>query len=151
MVLGTQHILVATDFSPASTLALDAGAMLARQFGARIHLVHVFDSTPMAPIATRGSGAGQLEVEQQVVERIQDELERLRTEKLSDIERVTPVVLQNSSAADAVCGYAAKNPIDLIVVSTHGRTGLAHFLIGSVAEKIVRHAPCPVLTLRSKA
>ena len=149
MALGTQRLLVATDFSPASSLALDAAAMLARQFGAKVHLVHVYDPAPLAPIATRGSGAGQLEVGQEVEDRIREELGKLAEGKLAGID-VTPALLSAGSPADAICTYAGREQIDLIVVSTHGRTGLAHLLIGSVAEKIVRHAPCPVLTLRSK-
>jgi universal stress protein A len=150
MALGTQNLLVSTDFSASSQLAIDAAAMLAKQFGAKVHLVHVYDPSPLAPIATRGSGAGQLEVEREVEDRIREELGRLRDGTLAGVD-VQPQVLQSGSPADAICKYAAEHDIDIIVCSTHGRTGLAHLLIGSVAEKIVRHAPCPVLTLRSKA
>jgi len=147
----TQKILVATDFSRASELALEAAAILARQFSASVTLVHCFDPTPFAPLATRNaSGADQLAVEQQVEKKIHDELERLRREKLADVADVKVALIVGASAADGICHYATKENTDLIVLSTHGRTGLSHLLIGSVAEKVVRHAPCPVLTLRSK-
>ena len=151
MPLGTQSLLVATDFSQASELAIDAAGMLARQFGATVYLVHVFDPTPMAPVATRGDATAQVGAEQDVETRILEGLQRLGDERLEGVKRIEPVVLTGASPADEICKYAAKKKIDMIVVSTHGRTGLAHLLIGSVAEKIVRHAPCPVLTLRTKS
>lgn len=151
MALGTQSILVATDFSAAADLAVDAAALLAKQFGAQLHLVHVFDPTPMAPLGTRGSGVAQANAEQRVEQQIRDELGRIREERLPDVARVETQLILAPSPADAICKYAAQHAVDLIVVSTHGRTGLAHLLVGSVAEKVVRHAPCPVLTLRSKA
>src|SRR5690349_10027796 len=101
--LGTQTLLVATDFSPASLIAVDAAAMLAQQFGAKVHLVHVFDPSPLAPIATRGSGSGQLEVEQSVEDRIREELGRVRDGALAGIADVQPQVLQSASPADAIC------------------------------------------------
>ena len=148
----TQNILVGTDFSRASELALDAAAILAKQFGAMVTIAHVFDPTPFAPIAMRdGPGVEQRAVEQEVESRMREHLERLRNEKLSGVPDVKVALVKGTSAAAGICHYAEKEDVDLIVLSTHGHTGLAHLLIGSVAEKVVRHAPCPVLTLRSKA
>ena len=78
-------------------------------------------------------------------------MERLRDERLSGVPGVEFSIKQHPSAAEGICEAAVEAGADLIVLSTHGRTGLAHMLIGSVAERVVRHAPCPVLTLRSKA
>lgn len=146
------HILVATDFSDASRPALGAAVILAKQFGAKLTLAHSFDPSPLAPLATRPvSGAAQLQIEQEMERRITEELERLRKDELSEIADVETELLIGPSPADELVKLAKKKNVDLIVIGTHGRTGLSHLLIGSVAEKVVRHAPCPVLTLRSRA
>ena len=148
----TQTILVPTDFSEASELAVDAARILALQNEAKVLLIHVFDPVPLAPIATRHVGAvGQQHLEADLEASIQEALERLRHEKLGDVQDVRTELVLGSSPANTICEYAEKQGVDLIAISTHGRTGLSHLLIGSVAERIVRHAPCPVLTLRSKA
>ena len=85
---------------------------------------------------------------QRLAQHLLQELRRRGETAFGDIELKTAVVL-NANAAVGICDYAAKEEVDLIVLSTHGRTGLSHMLIGSVAERVVRHAPCPVLTLRS--
>jgi universal stress protein A len=150
----TQKILAPTDFSPASTLALEAAAILANQFGASIALLYVYDPTLLSPLyAVPGAGA-ILEATPRAPEfeeTVQREMQRLRDERLAGIANVEFAVKQHTSAAEGICEAAITLGADLIVLSTHGRTGLAHMLIGSVAERVVRHAPCPVLTLRSKA
>jgi len=147
----TQNILVATDFSEASDLSLRAAAMLAKQFQSKVTVVHVFDPAPLAPIATRGlSGPDQLADKERVEVAIHERLDGIREEVFAEVPDVKVVLVMASSPAHAICDYAAKEGVDLIVLSTHGRTGLDHLLIGSVAERVVRHAPCPVLTLRSK-
>ncbi len=150
----TQKIVAPTDFSPASALALDAAALLAKQFGATIVLLYVYDPTLLSPLyAVPGAGA-MLEVTPRAPEfedSVLKEMERLRADRLADVAKVELAVKQHTSAAEGICEHAQAAGADLIVLSTHGRTGLAHMLIGSVAERVVRHAPCPVLTLRSKA
>jgi nucleotide-binding universal stress UspA family protein len=150
----TQKILAPTDFSPASALALDAASLLAQQFGASITLLYVYDPTLLSPLyAVPGAGA-VVEVAplaSDFEENVRREMQRLRAERLSAIADVTISVVQHGNPAEGICEAATKVGADLIVLSTHGRTGLAHMLIGSVAERVVRHAPCPVLTLRSKA
>lgn len=148
----TQNILVATDFSQASHLALSAAALLARQNDAKCTVVHVFDPTALAPRAggyephTEG-----LVLEPEVEQRIHDELRALADDKLPGVKHLKTALVLSHNAATGICDYARKESVDLIVIATHGRSGLSHFLIGSVAEKVVRHAPCPVLTLRSHA
>ena len=147
----TQNLLVSTDFSPASMLAIDAASLLAQAFGAKVTLAHVFDPAPLAPMPTSQLGsAEQLEVEQAYERRLHAELERLRDEKLAGLADVKVALILGKNAADSLCRYAEKENVDLIVIATHGRTGLARMLIGSVAERVVRHAGCPVLTLRSR-
>ncbi len=145
-----RHILATTDFSPAAEPGIDAAIDLAKDMGARLTVVHVFDPSPLAPLATRGDVAlDQIVGEQEVEEAILQELERVRSEKLSGLEGAEVALLTGHSAADAIDRYAKDDGVDLIVMSTHGRTGIAHFLIGSVTEKVLRRAPCPVLTVPS--
>ncbi len=150
----TQKILAPTDFSPASALALDAAAILAKQFGASITLLYVYDPTLLSPLyAVPGAGA-VMEIAPLAVgfeDNVRREMERLRDARLAGVATVDLFVRQHPNAAEGICEAATEAGADLIVLSTHGRTGLSHMLIGSVAERVVRHAPCPVLTLRSKA
>jgi nucleotide-binding universal stress UspA family protein len=150
----SQKILVPTDFSPASALALDAAALLATQFGAEISLLYVYDPsllTPFFAVPGAGSIINTVDRTPEFEATARGDLERLRKERLASIDKVELLVLQHPSAAEGICETATKTGCDLIVLSTHGRTGLSHMLIGSVAERVVRHASCPVLTLRSKA
>ena len=124
--LTISQILFPTDFSDASRLAGTTAADLARQFGARLHVLHVVppvtDPTP-APAAVRA---------------IADELAR-------GLSVVTAVA--SGLVARQIAAYARKNAIDLVVIGTHGRTGVTRALLGSVAEAVVRRAPCRVLTV----
>lgn len=121
-----RQILFPTDFSDASRLAGTTAADLARQSGARLHVLHVVppvtDPTP-APAQVRT---------------VADALNR----GLSVVTAVT-----SGLVARQIVSYARKNAIDLVVIGTHGRTGVTRALLGSVAEAVVRHAPCRVLTV----
>lgn len=146
------HILVPTDFSEASELALNATAMLAQKLGTKVTLVHVHDPSGLrSPAQIAYSPKRQKSVEQDVRQACQDALASARDGALKDVSDVDVALLEDASAARAICDYAKKAGADLIVISTHGRTGLKHLLIGSVAERVVRHAEVPVLTLRSTA
>jgi len=148
----TQKIVAPTDFSPASALALDAAALLAKQFGAEVHLLYVYDPALLSPLYVV-PGAAALSAPTREPREFEDgvlrELKRLRDDRLEGVAKVELAVKQHTSAAQGICAYAGEVGADLVVLSTHGRTGLAHLLIGSVAERVVRHAPCPVLTMRS--
>ncbi len=150
----TQKIVAPTDFSTASALALDAAALLAKQFGAEIHLLYVYDPTLLSPLYVV-PGAAALAAPMQEPREFEDgvirELGRLRDERFGGVAKVELAVKQHSSASEGICAYATEAGADLVVLSTHGRTGLSHLLIGSGAERVVRHSPCPVLTMRSNA
>ena len=146
-MLRFQKILCPTDFSEDSTQALEAACELAATFQCELHLLHVFEgydtivlnpNLAMTPMATW-----------------LPQLRQLCREKLSELPgrewqtRCTVVrVNHEGSPIVEILNYARANRIDLIVMATHGRTGLKHLLLGSVAENIVRHASCPVLTMR---
>jgi nucleotide-binding universal stress UspA family protein len=134
-----KHILVATDFSPASDAALTYGRALARTFGARLHLLHVAENFFLRPTIT-----DPYALKAAVGRRLD---ERLTAE--DRVERNALAVLETSDhPADTIAEYARNTHIDLIIMGTHGRTGVSHLLVGSVAERVVRTAPCPVLTVR---
>jgi universal stress protein A len=146
------HILVPTDFSKASELAVEAAAMLAKDLGARVTAVHVYDPDALRPPSTLGFTTEHQERWIGEMERtIEQAFDQLRSGLLQGVREVETRIARDSSPARGICDLARQLDVDLVVIATHGRTGVAHLLIGSVAERVVRHAPCPVLTLRSKS
>ena len=128
--------------------ALDYGRALARNFGAHLYVLHVVENSLMWAGVDGVAGDFSL---------IQDELQDTAREKLAALvgpdngqpPRTTTVVKAGTSAASVITEFAKEAKIDLIVMSTHGRGFVGHLFIGSVAERVVRIAPCPVLTVRS--
>ena len=145
----TSNILVPTDFSKASLLALEAANLLARQNEAKVTLVHVYEPRGVLfggePGLEEGHGiAKELEA------KIHAELEKTARERFPDVAKIKTALVISESPVKGILVYAERENADLIVIATHGRSGLSRMLTGSVAEKVVRHASCPVLTLRSK-
>jgi universal stress protein A len=142
------RILVPTDFSTASDAALDFAKTIARTFGASLHLLHVFED----PVVTVGFTEAYAPLPPTTRVALVEDAGRQLASRLSDEERdrydATAQVVSGSSAM-AIVEYAQDHDIDLIVMGTHGRTGMAHLLIGSVAERVVRLAPCAVLTVHA--
>lgn len=146
-----QRILVATDFSKTSELALDAAVLLARQNDARLTLVHVLVPDGTLPMI-EDPVSGLVMADDDTRERYHAQLHEVCDRRLGDVPRRPNVALViSNSPAEGICHYAEHVGADLIVIATHGRTGLARMLNGSVAEMVVRRAPCPVLSLRSHA
>jgi len=145
----TQSILVSTDFSDGAHHGLVKAAELAEEMGAKVTLCHVLDPSPFAPVALRGEAVQQIADEQDLEKALHDALRDVADKYFGAIDEVKTALIMSPNAAQGICHYASKEDTDLIVLSTHGRTGLSHLLIGSVAEKVVRHAPCPVLTVRT--
>jgi nucleotide-binding universal stress UspA family protein len=141
-------ILVPLDFSPHAERALDLAIDLAAKLGTKtIHLLHVHHPPPI-PTPLPGSGPSHQEVEERVLEDAANALTALskRVETASiGVEQAVYV----GSPAEIICAQAATRRADLVVMGTRGRTGLRHVLLGSVAERTVAHAPCPVLTVRA--
>jgi nucleotide-binding universal stress UspA family protein len=133
------RILVATDFSDASHVALDYGRALAHTFGASLHVLHVMENTflravPTDPYVLKAAAVKHL------TERITED-DRTRLRAVATLET-------SDSPADEIVKFAVGHDIGLIVMGTHGRGAMARLLMGSVAETVVRTAPCPVLTVR---
>lgn len=140
-------ILVPIDFSEYGNQALRYGCALAEKFGSQVHLLHVVDDyypfIPEASVFTdrRDEYLGGLRAG------AERELAKLPQAGWCPAERVTRVVSVGTPFVEIV-RYAKEHNIGLIVIGSHGRGGLAHVLMGSVAERVVRKAPCPVLTVR---
>lgn len=150
-MLTLKKILCPIDFSELSLQAMHHAIELAATFGAELHLLHVFEGydtitlNPELAISTRMS-----EWLPKLRELCRDKLAALPEPELANR---CPIVRANcvGSAVVEICDYSTKHQIDLIVLATHGRTGLKHLLMGSVAENVVRTAKCPVLTIRAPA
>jgi len=138
-------ILVATDFSQASEHALAYAQALATSFGSTLHLLHV---VPDPVLASAWSEAYAYDLTA-LGESLRSEAEQQLTERAKSIRdvAVTTEALVGSPAG-TIAGTAAERGVDLIVMGTHGRSGFSHLFMGSVAERVLRSAPCPVLTVR---
>ena len=142
-------ILVAVDFSDDSLAALDVAADMAGDPATKLVLAHVYWPQPVAPpLAVPSFEQVQAEIEREMNSAVRDKLAELRRLRLPSANDVKLEILPHRSPAQAICECAQRLGADLVVVGTRGLTGLAHLLIGSVAEKIVRHAPCNVLVAR---
>ncbi len=140
-----QHILVPTDFSAYADQALDYAIDLAQKLQARLTLVHIIDTTPLGVVegATMLPPSYWQEVETGIAQRMEASLMRL-----DDVGLQGETIIVHGVPFESIINTAQDNEADLIVMGTHGRTGLTHVLMGSVAERVVRLAPCPVLVTR---
>ena len=142
-----KNILVATDFGNASDAALAYGRDLARSYNAVLHVLHVVDDVAVR-YASELSMAVLPGIQVQMEENARERLDSVVTVEDRQLLRARPVVVTSLSPAETIVEYARTRDIDLIVVGTHGRRGFDHLLMGSVAERVLRTAPCPVLTVR---
>ena len=138
------RILVPTDFSASADAALAYALKLADQVGAAVRLVHVFEDPDAVSIYSEVYVPMPPEMRAQLLDSIRRQLTARTT--ASGHGNVTTEVL-NGAAAKAIVEGATDNQCDLIVMGTHGRHGMAHVLMGSVAERVVRTAACPVLVV----
>lgn len=151
-VAAIRRILVPVDFSEGSRAALDAAVLISRAFGAEIDVLHVWEPPAYIPIdtalATIGTGPPQT-----IAEIARAEAGREMADLLARLEHSGDLAAQSHIEAgnpvDVVVELAGETPHDLIVMGTHGRTGFSRLVMGSIAEQIVRRAPCPVLTVRA--
>ena len=150
MTRSVTTILVPTDFSEPSDAALEYAVTIAGKLGASLHLLHVFED----PYLAGGAFAAEMyaPVPADLRETLLNEAKQRLAERIAgpgpEALHATAEVYTGPTAR-AIVEYAKTHGIDLIVMGTHGRGGMAHLLMGSVAERIVRVAPCPVLTVRT--
>lgn len=141
-----KNILMPTDFSDQSQAAVSWAVDLAHRYRAKLHIIHVFDENAFDPAFFSPSEERAHEYFMKVREGFEAEVDKfLEDYDTSGIGIVT--VLANGNAFVEIVRYARDNEIDLIVMGTHGRSGLSTILLGNVAEKVVHKALCPVLTV----
>jgi nucleotide-binding universal stress UspA family protein len=144
-MINLKTILVPTDFSECSDEAVRYGLELGRRFGARVHLLHVVQDPVTQPWAAEGFSVPLFDVVDEWQKQAEQRLRAAIAEE--DRTRVTVSSVVATPYAE-ILDYAARNQVDLIVMGTHGRGGVSHMLLGSIAERVIRRAPCPVLTVR---
>ena len=145
-----RHILVPTDFSTTSDAALEYAREVAGRFGATLHLLHVLqDPFVKGPLVSEAYLTDTPGVRTTIL----DEAKARLTHRLGPPDNkafAAHAEVVFGHGAETIVEYAADRDVDLIVMGTHGRTGMAHLLLGSIAERVVRTARCPVLTVRSR-
>lgn len=152
IVVAFHRILAATDFSECSDAAVEHAVYVAERFAAELHLMHVVEGdddpspywfVPGEPIGNEPADAyRRTDAGRKLMSLVAHHAARLST--------VTRGRLQFGDPAKTIIRAAEVDGYDLIVMGTHGRSGLSHLLVGSVAETVVRHSPCPVLMVCSK-
>lgn len=148
MTVSVRRILFTTDFSAPAHDAQDYAGALARQFDAELHSLHIVTE----PLPLPGPRGTWIRPEQALPGMIKDaeaQLARTMEGAVADSSKLVCAVRVGDSVRE-ITQYADEHQIDLIVIGTHGRTGLSHLLIGSVAEKVIRLAKCPVLSVHPK-
>jgi nucleotide-binding universal stress UspA family protein len=143
--------VVPYDFSSDAEAALGTAATLARRLGASLHLVHVVQPPIYAYPGVTGAPIPVMQMEE-----IRNTAAAALAEVAAAVDfgasgTIETDVVEGASIAEAVCATAASLRADLIVMGTHGRTGWSHVFLGSVAERTLRQAPCPVVTVRAPA
>lgn len=144
-----QNILLATDFSKGAGPATELAFEMARKFNAKVTLLHVY-SIPTYKSAFGDAYSPPLEVVDRIRIDAEHGLEDLRQRAVAEGVHAEPLALEGI-AADLIVAAAVSHHAGLIVMGTAGRTGVSRFLLGSVAERVVRTAECPVLTVRAPA
>jgi nucleotide-binding universal stress UspA family protein len=139
-------ILFATDFSESSDYAFQYAYSLAKKFNARLLLVHVINE----PVDLRGFYVPHIsfeKLEEEIEEGAKKMMEKFCRTHIRDYDNFESIIVPGIPY-DEIIKKATDNSADLIIVGTHGRTGLDHVLFGSTAEKVVRKSPVPVMTIR---
>ncbi len=146
-----KKILVPTDFSEPSFCGLKMAGEMAKHFDTEILIVNVHKPIPRLPKPRVEASETTFDIsayEKQILAEAQDHLIELGTEIFG--EQIRPrVIVREGEAAHEILNVADEENVDAIVIATHGRTGLAKIVFGSVAQRVVRRAKCPVLTIRS--
>ena len=141
-------ILVPTDFSDLSCEAFSWATLLAEEFKAKIVIVHVISARAAVDMTAQPGNPWESVLEREDNAMSESFQSCLQSNIGQTVE--TQTLVEVGLAAEKITEAAKEKDADMIIMATHGRTGLSHALIGSVAEKVVRQAPCPVLTIRPK-
>ncbi len=141
-----KRILLPTDLSEASISAFKYAKSLAEKYGASIYVLHILENLPPV-LAIHALDLTVDRVEKNMEENARNQLEKIVKENLKTKAKVQ-VFIRKGLVDDEIVKFADEKKIDLIVMGTHGRTGIEYTLLGSIAEKVVRKAKCPVLTVK---
>lgn len=148
MELPVSKILVPIDFSDYSKMALDYAVEFAKKFNSQLFLIYVIE-----PIVYPSDfGLGQVpisSIDMEIQSRAEDEMQKLINEKVPKETKVSWIVRVGKPFIEII-NEAKEKDCDLIIIATHGHTGIEHILFGSTAEKVVRKSPIPVLVVREK-
>lgn len=145
--MNVQRILFPTDFSELSKAAEKAACDLSDQFGAELHVLHVLHDFFLTMPQTAAALLIPPKALDDAITYAEEEVQKIPPSAWATGKKVIRAV-RIGSTWDTIVQYAKETAIDLIVMGSHGRTGLSHVLLGSVAERVVQHAPCSVLTVR---
>ena len=143
-LLKVKSILVPTDFSESSLKAIDYALSFARQFGAKLTLLYVAEPMPTHDFATFPLAMD----DDKVKKAARQKLEALCVQPRIGPSLVEKILVRQGRAFHEISEAARALKVDLIIIATHGYTGVKHAFLGSTAERVVRHAPCPVLIVR---
>lgn len=146
--MNPKRILVAVDFGEMSAPAITSARELARAFGATLHIIHVAPNVVAAAVGVEGFSADFAAVQAAIERAARQQLDVLMTDDDRRTLHAEPVIRSSNAPAEAIVDYAANAHIDMIVVGAHGSAITPHAPMGSIAERIVRTAPCTVLTVR---
>jgi len=144
-MISIQGVLVPVDFSKESILAAKFGASLAEEYNSKLYLLHVLE--PLHSSVRAEISDFDL-FQQRMIDQAKEDLEKVVPAAVKQRLEVEEV-LEIGQPQYVIVEKAKELGVDVIVIATHGRTGLAHVLLGSVAEKVIRHAPCPVFVIRN--
>jgi nucleotide-binding universal stress UspA family protein len=147
-MIKVKNIIVPTDFSALSTSAFEYAKDFAETMDAAIHLIHVMEITPPF-LNSKNSGI----YEEDLLKTARDSAAKRLHEMAEEVQEGSFIkileVLRLGVDYEEIIGYAKEVSGDMIVIATHGRTGIFHTLLGSVAEKVIRYSKCPVLVISS--
>jgi len=146
MSIKINKILCPTDFSDPSDHSLTYALEMAKQYGAKLYLLHVIE--PLTPVQGLDMGPSfGFDERPHVEQRVQELLDETVSDEMKEAVEIQPLISRGAPFLEIIRA-ARTEDVDMIVIATHGRTGLTHALLGSTTEKVVRKAPCPVLSIR---
>ena len=145
-----QRMLVPVDFSDASRAALRQAATLAKALSARVDILHVWEPAPNVTPVQLGWMAGDANAFCGSLEAdLRERVHAMADEELGEAAEGAEVLVEAGYVAHSILERLENQAYGMVIMGTHGRRGLSHLVLGSVAERIVRAAPCPVLTIRA--
>lgn len=146
MLESASTIVVPVDFSSASVPLLREAGYLAALYGAEVHLLHVYQDV-FSVLSMRTFDLNEEVVEEVMIKELREKSDALL--ESVDVRVPVTVVMRKGETAEEILDYISEVDANLVVIATNARSGIEHFFIGSIAQRVVRSAPCPVVTMRA--